>query len=271
MANDKEVLREIWTGKLPVCFTIDNDEVCDLQTPEAYYLMVPRLSYFPLVWDKVKKHFIKHTHSDRREMEMWLDYNGIPLKWHYPIGLLFDLYASDAQLPWTVTVHFEKFPENQILHCPNREAVESHFLSTLKEADALKHRGQIINTMLKKEHTQLWLGLQNDKFDKFWAVNKKLMDTSLSDGEFKHIPFRFYSSDDTPFIQRLVKPFMDDGKPKTLLNLIKEVYPNYCDKVRVINHGIELPLSTPLQWMSEHLSYPDNFLHLCIFTNTENM
>lgn len=56
------------------------------------------------------------------------------------------------------------------------------------------------------------------------------MDTSLSDGEFKHIPFRFYSSDDAPFIQRLVKPFMDDGKPKTLLNLIKEVYPNNCDK-----------------------------------------
>lgn len=37
--------------------------------------------------------------------------------------------------------------------------------------------------------------------------------------------------------------------------------------VRIITHGIELPLDTPLQWMSEHLSYPDNFLHLCIFTN----
>lgn len=36
-------------------------------------------------------------------------------------------------------------------------------MSTVKEADALKHRGQIISTMQKKEHTQLWLGLQNGK------------------------------------------------------------------------------------------------------------
>lgn len=41
------------------------------------------------------------------------------------------------------------------------EAVESHFMSTLKEADAIKHRGQVISAMQKKEHIQLWLGLQN--------------------------------------------------------------------------------------------------------------
>lgn len=54
MATDREVLRDLWDGKLPVCFVLNDEEVCDLQTPEAFYLMVPRLSYFPLVWDKVK-------------------------------------------------------------------------------------------------------------------------------------------------------------------------------------------------------------------------
>ena len=54
MAADREVLREIWDGKLPVCFVLDSDEVCDLQTPEPFYLMVSRLTYFPLVWDKVR-------------------------------------------------------------------------------------------------------------------------------------------------------------------------------------------------------------------------
>ncbi len=56
MANDREVLRDIWDGKLPVCFVLNNEEICDLQTPDSYYLMVPRLSYFPLVWDKVSWH-----------------------------------------------------------------------------------------------------------------------------------------------------------------------------------------------------------------------
>lgn len=53
MANDREVLREIWDGKIPVCFTLDSEEICELQGPDPFYLMVPRLSYFPLCTDKV--------------------------------------------------------------------------------------------------------------------------------------------------------------------------------------------------------------------------
>jgi autophagy-related protein 5 len=54
MANDREVLREIWEGRLPVCFQLNSEEVYSLQAPDAYYLMVPRLSYFPIVTDKVR-------------------------------------------------------------------------------------------------------------------------------------------------------------------------------------------------------------------------
>lgn len=53
MANDREILREIWEGKLPVCFKLDLDEINQLQEPDPFYLMVPRLSYFPLVTEKV--------------------------------------------------------------------------------------------------------------------------------------------------------------------------------------------------------------------------
>lgn len=42
-----------------------------------------------------------------------------------------------------------------------RDIVEAHYMSTVKEADVLKHRGQVMSTMQKKDHNQLWLGLQN--------------------------------------------------------------------------------------------------------------
>ena len=32
------------------------------------------------------------------------------------------------------------------------------------EADALKHKSQVINEMQKKDHKQLWMGLQNGKY-----------------------------------------------------------------------------------------------------------
>lgn len=46
------------------------------------------------------------------------------------------------------------------------------------------------------------------------------------------------------------------------LSIVLFIYVFYL--VTVFTHGITPPLETPLQWMSEHLSYPDNFLHLVV-------
>lgn len=54
MANDRELLREIWDGKLPICFQLAQEEIMEIQQPDPFYVMVPRLSYFPLVTDKVR-------------------------------------------------------------------------------------------------------------------------------------------------------------------------------------------------------------------------
>ena len=53
MAEDREVLREIWEGRLPVCFTLATEEITTPIAPDPFYLMVPRITYFPLVIDKV--------------------------------------------------------------------------------------------------------------------------------------------------------------------------------------------------------------------------
>ncbi|XP_060535917.1 autophagy protein 5 [Cylas formicarius] len=263
MANDREVLREVWEGKLPVCFKLTQDEVATLQQPDPFYLMVSRLSYFPLVTDKVRKHFLKYVSDEKQEHEMWLEYNGQPLKWHLPIGVLYDLIvdAEGESLPWVVTVHFDKFPETQIYRFSSKEMVESHFMSCLKEADVLKHRGQIVTSMQKKDHNQLWLGLQNDKFDQFWTVNRKLMEVSGETECFKYIPFRCYVGDG--YKQKLIKPVTDDGRKKTLQDLVREILDSG-STAKIKTHGMFPPLDTPLQWMSEHLSYPDNFLHLSL-------
>lgn len=262
MANDREILREIWEGKLPVCFQLDPNEVSELQQPDPFFLMVPRLSYFPLVTDKVRKHFSRYVDSEKQEQDMWLECDGQPVKWHFPIGVVCDLYVgADIQLPWNITVHFDKFPELQIFRFSTKEIVEAHFMACIKEADFLKHRGQVVSSMQKKDHNQLWVGLQNDKFDQFWAVNRKLMEAPSDQENFRYIPFRLYMDDG--YKQKLIKPITDDGRRKTLQDLITETLPNHANVI-VRTHGMIPPMETPIQWMSEHLSYPDNFLHLCL-------
>lgn len=53
MAEDREILREVWDGRVAVCVQLASEDCNTLSAPDPYYLMVPRLSYFPLVTDKV--------------------------------------------------------------------------------------------------------------------------------------------------------------------------------------------------------------------------
>ena len=68
------------------------------------------------------------------DAEIWLDFEGSPIKWHIPVGALYDQFCSlnndnnedpslssySTMLPWNLTVHFSKFPELEILHCESR-------------------------------------------------------------------------------------------------------------------------------------------------------
>lgn len=40
MADDREVLKEIWGGRLPICFRISPDEVVTVAQPEPYYVRI---------------------------------------------------------------------------------------------------------------------------------------------------------------------------------------------------------------------------------------
>jgi autophagy-related protein 5 len=276
MTEDKEILKEVWNGKLPICFKLSQDE-CGSAEPEEIYLMVSRQTYFPLVLDKVQRHFAEFlVNQSNKTNEIWLDFNGTPLKWHYPVGLLFDLYANEGSstnvdsaqsinIPWGLNVHFDNFPAELISTQNSKDIVESYFLSTIKEADAIKHKGKIINDMLKRDHKQLWFGVQNDKFDQFWTVNKKLMEVLDGMDCFRAIPYRIYQNDKA-FIQSTFEPVSDTGKKRTLGDLLESVLGGmYKQTVRlVLIQGITPSYETPLQWLSEHLSYPDNFLHICV-------
>ncbi|ELK00602.1 Autophagy protein 5 [Pteropus alecto] len=210
MTDDKDVLRDVWFGRIPTCFTLYQDEITEREA-EPYYVNTHDIVY-PGGSGKVEMYLWCWTVScfiliklalcslpclsGRQHCSTACSSYGK----HYPIGLLFDLLASSSALPWNITVHFKGFPEKDLLHCPSKDAIEAHFMSCVKEADALKHKSQVINEMQKKDHKQLWMGLHND-------------------GEKKN---------------------------------------------QVMIHGIEPMLETPLQWLSEHLSYPDNFLHISI-------
>ena len=63
MSEDREVLREVWQGRVPACFNLSSEDVHTMAIPEPYYLMLPRLSYIMIVTDKVS--FLMINESSR--------------------------------------------------------------------------------------------------------------------------------------------------------------------------------------------------------------
>ncbi len=44
-------------------------------------MMLPRVSYFPLVYEKLEKLYSRSVNVDEREQELWLSAEDVPLKW----------------------------------------------------------------------------------------------------------------------------------------------------------------------------------------------
>jgi len=267
----EEVRKSIWQGAIPVVFTLTSNEVTALQPPEPYYLMAPRGSYLPVVAEPVRDYLLQAAPA--RIDEMWFEFKGQPIKWHYPIGVLFDLLtASQLELPWGLTVHFQSFPSDKLMRCSSQEVVKSHYMNVLKEATHLKlGDSNKVNNLPLSEQNDLWAGIVNLNFSQFWSINNKLQTEPLA---MKYIPLRICIMGQ-PTIQEPVQDIEVEGHPRTLLSVLQELLPGLfpvasgegevvTNNNLVLVQGIEPPLDTPISWLYQQFSHPDNFLYVVI-------
>jgi len=276
MSEDREIVRAVWEGKIPVKFVLADSEIISLEKPQPFYIMMNRVFYITQVSDKIQRHFIEYINKKELD-EVWFEYNGCKLKWHYPIGLLYDLLASEDSLPWVVTVHLTNFPGNELLrNSASLETLQSYFIMCVKEADALRHRSQVMSNLQKSDYNKLWFGFKDANFDQFWSVNRRLIER-LYDEPFKYIPFRIYDAE-LNYKTKLVSPVSYDTAEVTTLGLLlKQVLPEVTynrivkNQLSILIHGLDVKLDVPVQWLSENLSYPDNFLHIALVHSKSNL
>lgn len=264
-----EVPKKLWEGRIPACFELATHENCSSENPSPYYTMISNNSYLTLFSEKLTEYFSSFVDTSKVD-EIWFEFEGVPLHWHRPCGLLFDLHCKlEKDLPWTITVHFQNFPEKQLLRCPCEEAIQANFISSLKEADQLKHKGSVVNSMSKNQHSQLWYGIKTDNFNEFWTINRKFMDGFEGTNFFKNIPLCVYYKGHV--YQKLIVAKLEDGEELTTLRhslqtIDKIIFSDdSLENMKVVLQGTNPPLSSSIQWLSENMSYADNFLHVCVF------
>lgn len=178
-------------------------------------IQFPRLSYLGLLKSRLHAFFQSSLiYPDVAPADTWLSYEGVPLKWHYPLGLLYDLYSgaepaypSDIsspsnkseptedehqRLPWRLTVHFSSYPTEQLVRLDNEDNVlHDLFKNSVKEADYLRTgTGKTVMFLSKEDSTQLWDAVKQHDFSLYNPINQKLLNPQGVN--LRHLPVRLY-------------------------------------------------------------------------------
>jgi len=149
--------------------------------------MAPRISYLPLITPRLLAFFNQDLiHKDATAAKGWFEVDGVPLKWHQPIGLLYDLYSGAKEAlvaettgavtvgvddgeghgegqvqPWNLTVHFSEWPEDKLVKLDTEgKVLQSTFNNAVKEASAIRHgSGKVVMALGREETNALWEGV----------------------------------------------------------------------------------------------------------------
>ncbi|KAK9455222.1 autophagy protein Apg5-domain-containing protein [Dipodascopsis uninucleata] len=123
-----EIRQRIWDGSIPLQIVLAPNECRLMDTVEPYYCNAYRTSYFPLYFDRIISFFKPYLRDPAaaQSPEWWLEFEGVPLKWNLPIGLLYDLLTGldptqidnpnyDWHIPWVLVLHHVDYPTGTLL------------------------------------------------------------------------------------------------------------------------------------------------------------
>ncbi|KAL8939253.1 MAG: hypothetical protein Q9216_003455 [Gyalolechia sp. 2 TL-2023] len=289
----------IWNGSVPLDIRLSPSECRVYDEADSYLIQYPRLSYLPFLLPRLHafftSFFIDPTSAPH---EGWFSYEGVPLKWHYPLGLLYDLFSGappaqaidsehdhspsrpySSTIPWRLTLHFTDWPGEQLVQ-PDTEGKVLHdaFINSVKEADFLRNgTAKGIMSLSKDDSTQLWTAVQEHRRSAFDPIFQKLM--YAQGAPLRHIPLKIYlpsspsasepSSGHLRVVQSLITPFFQGTKePQTLGMALHALLPTLFPSRRTpilakpVLHGAVVPMSSQVEGLLREAAYLDGWLHL---------
>ncbi|PIL33851.1 hypothetical protein GSI_03557 [Ganoderma sinense ZZ0214-1] len=175
--------RLTWEGTVPLEVRVDPKELPANSDRglECYYIQAPRVSYLPLLVPEIKRFLMDVVFDEAaarviKEEDWWFESEeGSLLKWHWPIGLIYDNHIITLSArhnappsfftPLRITLHLASPPTEKLLLAPNAEACKQAFMGQLKEADFIRWGNTKRMTGLRKaEQDGLWEGIKEREY-----------------------------------------------------------------------------------------------------------
>ncbi|KAI2891081.1 hypothetical protein CBS76997_8312 [Aspergillus niger] len=201
------IQKAVWAGKLPLHITLAPSESRTFDQTDPYLISCPRISYLPSLLPRLRAFFASSLiDPSSRPHEGWFSFEGVPLKWHYPVGLLYDLYAGadpaskggaetdlvsttdEDPLPWRLVVHFSDWPDEELVRL-DADGIVMHdaFINSVKEADFLRNgTAKGIMTLSREDSAGLWQSVRDVDLSNFQRISNILLPPQSQ--PFRNIP-----------------------------------------------------------------------------------
>ncbi|KAE8365452.1 autophagy protein 5 [Aspergillus caelatus] len=213
-ATLNSIQKAVWDGRLPLQISLAPSESRIYDQTDPYLISYPRISYLPSLLPRLRAFFASslidpssHAHDG------WFSFEGVPLKWHLPIGLLYDLYAGadpaskgtaesedagwdiddqDSPLPWRLVVHFSDWPDEELVRLDaDGMVMNDAFINSVKEADFLRNgTAKGIMSLSKEDSSGLWKSVQDVELPSFQRISNILLPPLNQ--PFRNIPIRIF-------------------------------------------------------------------------------
>jgi autophagy-related protein 5 len=182
-----DLQKKIWTGSIPLEIRLAASDCRTYDESEPYLVQCPRLSYLAFLLPRVHA-FLRPNliNPDVQPHDAWLSFEDVPMKWHYPVGLLYDLFSGAepvslggeqdpglsqatveaashvSPLPWRLVVHYTDYPDDQLIQLDaDGRALLDSYINAVKEADYIRNgTARTVMSLGKDDSDSLWRAVQ---------------------------------------------------------------------------------------------------------------
>eukprot|EP01023_Acetabularia_acetabulum_P003893 TRINITY_DN11620_c0_g2_i1.p1 TRINITY_DN11620_c0_g2~~TRINITY_DN11620_c0_g2_i1.p1 ORF type:complete len:286 (-),score=47.97 TRINITY_DN11620_c0_g2_i1:166-1023(-) len=273
----QEPQRLFWKRHITLKLQLSQQEVATIsEIKPLAYVSVPQTTYLPCLAQAGWKQFQSLLPMGSKQELAWFEFNGLKLRWEYPVGVLFDLFPEAPQ-PWVLTIHFRDYPE-ELKVWGGALNVKTNFYNSLKEACFIftGSAGRVLR-LVEEEKKELWESIEKgvvDQFSKRISV-MGLNPTARPGRECVEIPVRIlvrrnhtqglvHVWGNVWVTSRPVKSQIGD-QYVTLKSVLQDILSEEnLEEAKVLIGGIEPNLELPLAWLHANLCSQDYFLYVVV-------